>query len=155
MKYLDSEIMKVNEKLLEGISQTAFSAGLTYQVLDKGNNAIIDKDGATIHVDDLFDVYFYHRLRSKSYSQATSHGLVNKHRADANVDVIVFSKIDAIDYFESKLNEYPTLKINSSDFDAYRIFRSETQQKEHDFNKYFIFSINYTLSYYPGKCLEL
>jgi hypothetical protein len=156
MNYLDSEVSRLNEKLSEGLgSLPVFKASLTNKVVDKGGVAINDLDGNRIHVDDKFDLYFYHRLKSKSYVEVISHGMVNKFHADASIDLFVFSKIDALEYFESKLNDFSSLKINSLDNDSYAIFQAETQAKEYDFNKYFIFSINYNLNYKLKKCLEL
>ena len=155
MTYLDSEVSRVNTKLIEGILSDHFYTGLTYKVMDKGNTSIIDGEGKAIHFDDRYMVYFYHRLISKRYSPSISHGLTNKHRSDTEIQLIVFSKIESQDYFETKLNEVDRIEINSMDFDSYKIFKSETQGAEFKFDKYFIYSINYSLNYHLKKCLTL
>jgi hypothetical protein len=160
MKYLNSQVARINQKLLEGLgSLPLFKAELTFQVKDKNGIGIHDYDKNRIFVDDVTDIYFYHRLKSKDYIEAPSHGMVNKFHAQATIDLIVFSKMDSLDYFESKLNEYDNLRMNSMSNDSKRIYEEElgtpNQVKDYDFLKYFIFSINYTLNYKLEKCLKL
>jgi hypothetical protein len=160
MEYLDSEITRLNEKLSEGLgSLDVFKTSLTFIVNDKNTIGIHDYKGERVFADDKFDLYFYHRLRSKDYVQAISHGMVNKFHAQASIDLIVFSKMDSLDYFESKLNEFDNLRMNSMNNDSKRIYEEEIgvqgQVKTYDFLKNFIYSINYTFNYQLKKCSKL
>jgi hypothetical protein len=160
MKYLDSLVSKINDKLSEGLgSLPVRKSALTFVVKDKNEIGIHDYAGKRVFADDKYDIYFYHRLKSKDYTQAISHGMVNKFHAQPSLDLIVFSKMDSLDYFESKLNEFDNLRLNSMDNDSKKIYEQEIgvtgHVKDYDFLKYFIYSINYTLNYKLEKCLEL
>lgn len=159
MKYLDSEISSLNQFLMSGIStgRDVFAAGLVITVKDKGGNSNMDKDKNRIHVDDKFDVFFYHRLRDDLFRPSgTGRGLANDYHSEGGIDLIVFSKVPySDDYFKSKLNEYPGLTLRSASYDQYRILQEESFAKEFDFKGMMIFSINYTINYKLKKCQSL
>lgn len=158
MKHLNSLLLDLNVKLESGIKHSYKSHGLTLIARKEAKSQdmeLIDLEEIRIYPSDLQDVYFYHRLKDESYKETKGAGLHHGYKKESSIDLIVFSKIDADEYFESMLQKQPNVIIKSKENDSYKIAESEWSLKAYDFKKFYIFSINYTLSYQIQKCLEL
>lgn len=155
MQYLNDILLSVNTKLSESITTNHFSAGLVRLIVHKDKNVNEDMNHKPIYFDDKYTMYFYHKLNSLKTIQQKSSGIINRYKNEANLTLYVFSKIDADEYFQSKLVEIPECQILEVDYDHLKIMRQETQvDSNYDFKK-FVFAINYLFSFIPETCVAL
>jgi hypothetical protein len=157
MQSLIDQVDLINESLKVGIRNTYKSFGLTNILKKKDKNVNVDvKSGLQVIIDDEYSSFFYHKLNGNiTYDKVKSPGKKNLYNAKAPISLVCFSnQIGFDEHVLSRLSNVRLLTINNLDNDSAKIITEETELKGFDFDKRYLFVVNYQILYKTSNCYE-